>query len=180
MDFNKILESVLKDPKTLEVISNKVGLASGDTKWEISKALPILLGQLEKNSKDSSKLELMKNALGKKHDWNILNNLSDWIDLKDWWKIIGHIFGRDSANIERKLWNWNVLKALWPIVMGALWKSVNAKWWEIWDIAWMLSASSKSSNILISFLDKDGDWDIKDDLFKMFINWLKKKFLGGK
>ncbi len=179
MDFSQILEGILKDPKTLETISKKTWLSWGDVKWEITKALPVLLWQLEENSKDSSKLEELKKAIEKKHSGDILKKISD-IDLDDGAKIIGHIFGKGSAKTESKLGSWNVLKALWPIVMGALWKSVNAKWWWVESILWALSGSSKTSNILVSFLDKDWDGDIKDDLFKMLINWLKKKFLGWK
>jgi hypothetical protein len=144
------------------------------------KALPLILEWLEENTKDLSKLEALKKAIDKKHSWDILEKVWN-IDLEDWWKIISHIFWSKKTDIEKKVGNSNVLKALWPIVMGALWKSAKEKWWNLEAIIWVLSWSwKKSSWILVAIFDKDGDWDYKDDLFKMLLNWIKKFFISKK
>ena len=178
MDINNVLESVLKNPEFLDVISKKTWLEKKQAKWEIAKALPLILEWLEENVKDPNKLESLKTALEKKHSqwfWDKFWN----IDLEDGWKIISHIFWDKKNDIEKKVGNTDVLKALWPVVMWALGKSAKEKWGSLEAIIWVLSWSSKKSSwILVAIFDKDGDWDYKDDLFKMILNWIKRKFLG--
>ncbi len=177
MEINDILGEVLKNPKSLEVLSKKTWLSTNDTKSSIAKALPMILSQLEKNASDSTQKWLLAQAIEKKHSWEILDNLEK-LDLNDWDKIISHLFWWEKSKIEKKVWNSSVLKALWPIVLGALWKKAKLSNSWVWNILWTLSWSSKWVNsILVWFLDKNGDWDIKDDLFRMVLNWIKRKFL---
>ena len=181
MDLTNVLQDLLKDPKTLETISKKTWLSWNSTKKEIAKVLPSILEQLEENTKDDSKIEWLKNAIEKKHNGSIFDNLEENLDLNDWAKIANHIFWDKLKNVEKLGANKEVLSALWPIVLWALWKTAKAKWWDsLQAIISVLSGTWKKSSILVAFLDKNWDWEIKDDLIRMLINWVKKFFLGKK
>ncbi len=177
MDLTSVLWDILKNPKTIETISKKTWLSGDNTKQAIAKALPSILEQLEKNTQDKTKLEWLKKAIETKHSWDVLENIWEKLDLSDWTKIISHIFWNNLSSIEKKVWNKEILSALGPIVMWALWKTSKAKWWDISSIIWVLTWSSKNSNILVAFLDKNWDWKIQDDLIRIFINWIKKFFV---
>jgi hypothetical protein len=65
-----------------------------------------------------------------------------------------------------------VLSALAPIVMWALWKANSETWKKAWDL---LSSDWIIMKMATSFLDKDWDWSITDDLFDMAMNFVKWK-----
>ena len=169
MDLNGMLTDMLKD-KAINAIADKTGLDSDSAKSMTAKALPLLLSALKKNSEDPEKWESLEKAVSW-NDGSILNNLWD-VDLKDWSKILWHIFWDKKADVEKEIWNSNILSALAPMVMGALWKANSDSGSKTSDLLSNDWAVMKMAN---SFLDKDWDGDIKDDLL-----WMAMWFLKGK
>ena len=167
MDLSSMMTDLLKD-QAIKAISEKTGLDMWSSKSMAAKALPMLLWALKNNSNNAEK----KASLEKAVEWNdgsILDNLGN-LDLKDWGKILGHIFGDKKAEAEKEVWNASILAALAPMVMGALWKANSGTGKKAWDLLsedWMLMWFAKK------FLDKDWDWDITDDLMAMAM----KKFM---
>jgi hypothetical protein len=70
----------------------------------------------------------------------------------------------------------DMMKILAPLVMGSLGKAKKEGWLDASAIAWLVTGASKNSSMLTMFLDKNGDGDVKDDLLKMGMNYLKGKF----
>jgi hypothetical protein len=98
-----------------------------------------------------------------------LDNLGN-IDLKDWGKILGHIFWDKKAEAEKEAGDSSILAALAPMVMWALWKAnsqTGKKSSDLLSEDWMLMWFAKK------FLDKDWDGSITDDLMWMAM----KKFM---
>ena len=168
MDLSGIMTDLLKD-QAIKAISEKTGLDLSNSKDLASKALPILLWALKKNSEDWVKKESLEKAV-KWNDGSILDNLEN-IDLKDWWKILGHIFWDKKEEIEKEVWDKSILSALAPLVMWVLWKANSDSWLSATDI---FSKDSTLNKLATSFLDKDWDCYIKDDLMWMAMWFMKK------
>ncbi len=168
MDINRMLWELLKD-QAIKAISKKTGLDEGSAKSMASKALPLLLWALKKNAWDPEKSKWLEKAV-EKHNWEVLDNL-DNVDLQEWEKILGHVFGDSKKEVEEKVWNKWVLEVLAPIVLSALWKANTETWKKSKDLLaddWVIMWLAKS------FLDKDNDWSIADDLFWMAMSFMKK------
>jgi hypothetical protein len=93
----------------------------------------------------------------------LYTNLSN-IDLKDGSKILWHIFWNKKEEVEKEIWNTDILSALAPIVMWFLWKA-NSNTGSSANS--LLSWDSDIMKIAGSFLDKNWDWNVKDDLLWM-------------
>ena len=167
MDLSDMMTDLLKD-QAIKAISKKTGLDENSAKSMAGKALPMILWALKENLKDENKKKWLEKAL-EKHDGSILDNL-DNIDLNDWEKILGHVFGDKKKEIEEKVGNKSVLAALAPIVLETLWK---AKKESNLDLSNLLSDDWIVMNIARKFLDKDWDGQIMDDLLWMAM----KKFM---
>ena len=168
MDINGMLWELLKD-QAIKAISKKTGLDEKSAKSVASKALPLLLWALKKNASDPEKAKWLEKAV-EEHNWEVLDNL-DNIDLGEWEKILGHVFGESKQEVEAKVWHKWVLQALAPIVLSALWKANTETWKKAKDLLsddWVIMWLAKS------FLDRDQDWSIADDLFDMAIGFMKK------
>ncbi len=168
MDINGMLWELLKD-QAIKAISKKTGLDESSAKTMASKALPLLLGALKNNANDPEKSKGLEKAV-EKHNWEVLDNL-DNIDLGEWEKILSHVFGDSKKEVEEKVGNKWVIQALAPILMSALWKANTQTWKNAKDLLsddWVIMWLAKS------FLDKDHDWSIADDLFWMAMSFMKK------
>ncbi len=168
MDLNNMMTGLLKD-QAIKVIAQKTGLDFDTSKKIASKALPTLLKTLKDNANNPEKKESLEKAV-EKNDGSILDNLEN-IDLEDGKKILWHIFWDKKEEVEKEVWNKWVLEALAPIVMWVLWKANSATWKKASDL---LSEDGIIMSLAKSFLDKDNDWEIMDDLMWMamnFINW---------
>lgn len=168
MDLNNMMTEMLKG-KAIDTISEKVGLDSSSSKSMVAKALPMLLWALKNNSNDPEKKESLEKAV-EWNDWSILDNLSS-LDLKEGNKILWHIFWDKKEEIENEVWDKNILSALAPLVMWTLWKANSASW----ESANSLLSADWLMDMATSFLDKDWDGDVKDDLLSMIMWFFKKK-----
>jgi hypothetical protein len=167
MDLWSLVSDLLKD-QAIKAISKKTGLDEASAKSIAAKAMPALLWALKKNASDPKKAESLEKAV-EKNDGSVLDNLES-VDLEDWEKILGHVFGEDKEKIASQVGNKSVLAALAPMLMWALWKANSVTWKKAWDL---LSSDWTIMKMATSFLDKDWDWSITDDLFDMAM----KKFV---
>ncbi len=168
MDLSNIMSEMLKD-KIIDKISEKSWTDINSSKKMVAKALPLILWALKDNSNDPEKKESLEKAV-KKNDGSVIDNLG-LLDLEDGNKILWHIFWDKKENVEKEVWDKKILSALASLVMWALWKANSSSW----DSASSLLSSPWLMNIATSFLDKDWDGDIKDDLLWMAMWFFKKK-----
>ena len=187
MDITSMLVDQLKG-QAMKQIANKVW--GGDnvmTSQLMAKALPMIMGQLEKNAQDPAGAEALDAALAK-HDGSILRH-AEQADPAEGSKILGHIFGNKEAAIEQIAQETGaspeqsagVMSMLAPLVMGAMGQEKKSAGLSASGISSMLSGSSKSSNMLGMFLDQDGDGDFdKSDAMKFGMGYIKKKIFGGR
>jgi len=169
MDINWMLGSLIKD-QAIKAIAKKTGLDENSAKDMAAKALPMLLGALKNNAIDPKKAEGLEKAV-EQHTGEVLSN-PDKIDLGEWAKILGHIFGDSKKEVEEKVGNKSVLEALAPMVMWALWQANTETWKGAKDLLsddWVVMGLAKA------FLDKDKDWSIMDDVMWMAMGFMKWK-----
>jgi len=168
MDINWILGDLLKD-QAIKIISEKTGLDKEKTKEIAWKALPLLLWALKNNVSDPKKSVWLEKAV-EKHTGEVLSN-PEKLDLNEWAKILWHVFWESKKEVEEKVGDKSVLEALAPLVMWALWEA-NSKTWK--TAKELLSDDGIVMWIAKTFLDKDKDWSIIDDVFDMAIWFMKK------
>ncbi len=187
MDLTALLVDQLKGQAINQIAKKVWGGDSVMTSQLMAKALPMIMGQLEKNSQDPAQAEALDAALAK-HDGSVLDNV-EWADLDDGNKILSHIFGNKQEAVDQIAketgaspeQSAGVMSMLAPLVMGAMWKEKKSAGLSASGITSMLAWSSKSSNMMGMFLDQDGDGDFdKKDAMKFGMNYLKKKFFGGR
>lgn len=100
------------------------------TKTAIGSGLGAIIGGLAKNAAEPQGAESLLNAVTKKHDGGILDDVGGFLgmgDAIDGGKILGHVFGDDTANVESQVAKAagvdqsmisKLLPMLAPMVMG--------------------------------------------------------------
>lgn len=106
------------------------------TKTAIGSGLGAILGGLAKNASEPQGAESLFNAVNKKHDGGILDDVGGFLgmgDGMDGGKILGHVFGDNKANVESQVAQAagvdqsmisKLLPMLAPMVMGWIGKKV--------------------------------------------------------
>lgn len=172
-DITQILGKILTE-KGIQNIAKQINLDEKTTGKIAQTALPIILKQLADNTKDNTQSKKLDKALENK------TNTPDNINISEWEKMIKHIFS-DTTQVEKRIASKikvdkndtvKVLSALAPLIMWALWVW-KKQWLDIKNI-WSILESASKNKLVISFLDSDKDGDIKDDLLKIGIKFLKK------
>jgi hypothetical protein len=183
MDISNMILANLKG-KALEEITKSVWGNNAATKAIAAKALPMLLGQLEKNSQDESQADALNKALD-------AHTGASKIDVADGMKIFGHLFWHDSdSTVEAvakaagasKEESAGVMGALSSVLMETLWDQKKAAGgFSTGDLMKLLSGTGKDVDILGMVMDQDGDGDFdKNDAMKFGMKWVKNKLLGKK
>lgn len=175
MDLQGIFSQAITDKVTKE-IATKIGIDESTAGAALGTVLPKLLGQLGKNAQTEEWSEAIDTALDKWHNTPDLK-----LDMADGAKILGHLFGNSSQkSLEQQVAqnsgldeakSSDLLKLASSFMMENLGKAKNEGNLKKEDMGGMLSLAT-------TFLDKDGDGDIKDDLLGMGLNMLKNKFFG--
>ena len=174
MDIKQMLMNGVQD-KIVEQIAAKTGLSWAMSKNAIKAALPMIMWKLSQNADTDEGKQSLDAALEK-------HTNEENIDENEWTKILGHLFGNDTSKVSEavavKAWVTNeqassITSMLTASVMWKLWAEKKA--WN--DVATELQNDSMAKWMLTSFLDKDGDGDIKDDLMAKGMDFLKKKFM---
>jgi len=190
--MSNILQGLLKDA-IVNKISQSLGQDSGKTKSAMEGLLPAILGGLAKKSAKKEEADLLSKVLEKDHDGSILDNLDGFLgDIKSGKgdKILGHVLGSKSDLLAQmvgektglgKEQTGKLMETLAPLVMGAVGKEAKEKGALGSNLGDLLQGAVKKfagneelKKLAFSFLDKDGDGDIKDDLLDMGKKYLKK------
>ena len=161
-------------------IGQRIGASQDQTSQAIQAALPVILGQLTRNSQSSGAAEGLAKAIAKDHDGSILDNLGGFLgqavsDRDD--RMMGHIFGNRRQNVEQQLGKaagldsgamGKLMATLGPMVMGAIGKSQQqGGGGGLGGLADLLGqerqrAESKGTGfgVVDKLLDADGDGDV--------------------
>lgn len=139
MGLEDILSSALGGG-AMGQIASRLGTDEGSAQKAVSAALPALLGRLKDNAENPEQGQALANAL-KDHDGGVLDNLGGLFGGTDSGlaavgpKILGHVFGGDTSNVNNLVAKESgldmgkaagLLGMLAPLVMGALGKAGGA------------------------------------------------------
>ena len=177
-------------------LASQVGGNEGEVKNGVMAALPAMLAALGKNTGTEKGAEELNNALEKKHDGSILDNLSGYLsnpDLKDGAGILNHLFGNQTSNVANAVsqssgldtnGSMKMLQMLAPILMGILGQqkkqnNLDAK--GLGNLTSMLASNFGSEagtsgimETVTNLLDANKDGNVVDDIMGMV-----GKFFGG-
>ena len=177
-------------------LASQVGGNEGEVKNGVMAALPAMLAALGKNAGTEKGAEELNNALEKKHDGSILDNLSGYLsnpDLKDGAGILNHLFGNQTSNVANAVsqssgldtnGSMKMLQMLAPILMGILGQqkkqnNLDAK--GLGSLTSMLASNFGSEagasgimEAVTNLLDANKDGNVMDDIMGMV-----GKFFGG-
>ena len=177
-------------------LASQVGGNEGEVKNGVMAALPAMLAALGKNAGTEKGAEELNNALEKKHDGSILDNLSGYLsnpDLKDGAGILNHLFGNQTSNVANAVsqssgldtnGSMKMLQMLAPILMGMLGQQkkqnkLDAK--GLGNLTSMLASNFGSEagasgimEAVTNLLDANKDGNVMDDILGMV-----GKFFGG-
>ena len=177
-------------------LASQVGGNEGEVKNGVMAALPAMLAALGKNAGTEKGAEELNNALEKKHDGSILDNLSGYLsnpDLKDGAGILNHLFGNQTSNVANAVsqssgldtnGSMKMLQMLAPILMGMLGQqkkqnNLDAK--GLGNLTSMLASNFGSKagasgimEAVTNLLDANKDGNVMDDIMGMV-----GKFFGG-
>ena len=192
------LEALLRllQGQDLGNLASQVGGNEGEVKNGVMAALPAMLAALGKNAGTEKGAEELNNALEKKHDGSILDNLSGYLsnpDLKDGAGILNHLFGNQTSNVANAVsqssgldtnGSMKMLQMLAPILMGILGQqkkqnNLDAK--GLGNLTSMLASNFGSEagtsgimETVTNLLDANKDGNVVDDIMGMV-----GKFFGG-
>ena len=177
-------------------LASQVGGNEGEVKNGVMAALPAMLAALGKNAGTEKGAEELNNALEKKHDGSILDNLSGYLsnpDLKDGAGILNHLFGSQTSNVANAVsqssgldsnGSMKMLQMLAPVLMGMLGQqkkqnNLDAK--GLGNLTSMLASNFGSEagasgimEAVTNLLDANKDGNVMDDIMGMV-----GKFFGG-
>ena len=178
-------------------LAEQVGGNEGQVKNGVMAALPAMLTALSKNTGTEKGAQELNNALEKKHDGSILDNLSGYLsnpDLKDGAGILNHLFGSQTSNVANAVsqssgldsnGSMKMLQMLAPVLMGMLGQqkkqnNLDAK--GLGNLTSMLASNFGSEagasgimDVVTNLLDANKDGNVMDDIMGMV-----GKFFGGK
>ena len=179
-------------------LASQVGGNEGQVKNGVMAALPAMLTALSKNTGTEKGAQELNNALEKKHDGSILDNLSGYLsnpDLKDGAGILNHLFGNQTSNVANAVsqssgldtnGSMKMLQMLAPILMGMLGqqkKQNNLDAEGIGNLTSMLASNFGSEagasgimEAVTNLLDANKDGNVMDDIMGM----VGKLFGGNK
>ena len=179
-------------------LAEQVGGNEGQVKNGVMAALPAMLTALSKNTGTEKGAQELNNALEKKHDGSILDNLSGYLsnpDLKDGAGILNHLFGNQTSNVANAVsqssgldtnGSMKMLQMLAPVLMGILGQqkkqnNLDAK--GLGNLTSMLASNFGSEagasgimEAVTNLLDANKDGNVMDDIMGM----VGKLFGGNK
>ncbi len=167
-------------------ISKQLGTDPTTTQAAIAAALPMLVGALARNAQDPGKAGALADALGR-HDGSVLDDVAGYLgrgNTGDGNGILGHVLGGRKEAVQTGLGQaagfdptkaGTLLAMLAPLVMGALGKAQRENGLDTGGLADMLgSEQQRAANaapgvmgMLASFLDRDHDGSVMDDIGAM-------------
>lgn len=177
------ITELLKNSGALEQLSGQFGLDNGQVEEIVKGALPEITNSINENTSTEEGLKSFWDALNDHKDAPVeemLTNL-DKVDTEDGEKILGHILGDKQEALTESLSAkqglsaasvGGVLKYLAPVLMAAIGKQAMKPAEKKGDnndlLESMLGKDSSVTKMTKSFLDKNKDGSILDDLFGNF------------
>ena len=201
-----LLEQQLGNDNLMESLTQQIGGADvGQTRNAASGVISALMGAMAKNASNPQGANALANALDSDHDGSVLD---DVIGLLSWKSevqnpkalngagIVNHLLGDRQTNVMDMVSQvsgmdknqvGNLMIKLAPVIMGALGKTKREGGLDIGGLANLLQGtvsqqkqSNPMMNMVTSFLDKDGDGSVVDDLMQSAGKSLLQKLFGGK
>ncbi len=181
-DIINLLKSQLGGNE-LGKLAARLGADSGQVSAAVEVALPMILGQVMKNSRQPEQAEGLRRAIEKDHDGSVLDQLGQFFDKGPSdgdQRLLGHLFSGRQQNVERQLSSnsgldmatvTKLMATLGPLVMGAVGK-VNKQKPDALDSILnqertQLKQKSAGFGLVESLLDSDNDGDVDlSDLMK--------------
>ena len=200
-----LLQGTLSE-SMVEQLSNQVGGADKEkTAAAASGIIATLTGALAKNAQTTEGAASLNNALERDHDGSILNDVIGMLSnqqsqganssMLNGAGILKHVLGNQQGGAVEMISKMSGLDSgktgslmtmLAPVIMGALGKTKRDQGLDMAGIASLLSGTvseekqkNPTMNLITSFLDKNNDGSIVDDVARMgmdmFSNFLKRK-----
>lgn len=191
MNITDLLQGAMGED-LIQNVSKQLNLKPQEASKAVTTAVPLILAGLKKNAETPEGAESLNKALETKHDGSLLDNLSGMLGQKpqeleqDGNGILNHVFGDKIGAVQQGVaaktgLNMGtiakLLPMLAPIVMGFLGKKkrqANVGAGGLGDILGGLigggAPKAKKGGIggfLTSFMDKDKDGNVMDDLMDM-------------
>ncbi len=183
-------------------LTNQMGGASPQqTSNGVQGAMSILMNALAKNAKNPQGASALGTALDRDHDGSILDDVVGFVNgsspinqtkAGNGDGILGHILGGQKSSAIDSLTKMSglnsnqsssLLAKLAPIVLGMLGKQKRSQGLDMSGLGNILNNSAATarkktpqSDLLTSFLDRDGDGSIKDDAARIGFSLLKNLF----
>jgi hypothetical protein len=189
--------------QAVEQISQNVGANQSAVNSAIQLALPMILSGLARNASTPQGAQSLNQALEQDHDGGILDNIGGLGSLifggrdssaqppprqADAGGILGHIFGNNQGQVAQQVsqnsgldmgQTAQILMFLAPIVMGYLGRQKQQQHLDPDGLSGYLGEQqqqiqqSPQSDLLGSFLDRDGDGSSMDDIASMAMNYMR-------
>lgn len=179
-----MLQQRLGNPAAVRQIGAQLGTDDGTTRTAIAAALPMIVGALARNAQDPAQAGALSNTLNRKHDGSILTDVTSHLgqqQFPDGEGILGHVLGARKTSVATGLGQvagldaskaGMLLSMLAPLVMGALGKAQREGGLDAGGLAGMLGGERKQATdaapgvmgMLATFLDRDGDGSVMDDI----------------
>ncbi len=182
-------------------LSNNLGEDQGSTLDAISKAVPLLVSAMARNTRSEDGANALAGALDRDHDGSILENLGGLIDRpeeSDGQGILKHVLGGKREVAEKAVAEksgismesaMKIFQVAAPIVMGMLGKKKKEENLSGGGLASILGsmASSQESDsgesgsgsgigsMITGLLDRDGDGSVMDDIGGMIGGFLSNR-----
>lgn len=200
-----LLQGTLSE-SMVEQLSKQVGGADKEkTAAAASGIIATLTGALAKNAQTTEGAASLNNALERDHDGSILNDVIGMLSnqqsqgannsMLNGAGILKHVLGNQQGGVVEMISKMSGLESdktgslmtmLAPVIMGALGKTKREQGLDMAGIASLLSGTvsaekqkNPTMNLITSFLDKNNDGSIVDDVARMgmnmFSNFLKRK-----
>ncbi|HOO94166.1 MAG TPA: DUF937 domain-containing protein [Proteiniphilum sp.] len=195
MDLSELLNSAIGQ-SIVGSVAGQLGVNENQASSAVSMAIPAILAGMTRNARSQEGAVSLNNALEKKHDGSLLENLSGMLQghtselQSDGDGILGHVFGNNRTAVEQGIAQKSgislskigpLLAMVAPIVMAYLGKEkrqTNTDAGGLGDLLGGLlgGATQQRSgtggglmDMLGGILDKDGDGNPLDDLLGGFL-----------
>ncbi len=193
-DLSSLLNSSI-GKSLINVVTSKMGANPEQAQSALGATMPMILSALAKNASSADGAKGIFDAIMKKHDGSILDNLDEAVTqdevVEDGGGILGHIFGDKTEKVAGAVSQssgmdlssaMNIMKMAAPVIMGYLGRQTrqnNVS--NPMDISNILSgmlggqqAATRHQSFIEKLIDQDGDGSIMDDIAGMGM-----KYLGG-
>lgn len=166
----------------VDELSRQIGADSDKTRDAVSAAVPLLLGALARNARESQGAGALSDALERDHDGSILDDLPAFLVQggggRVGERILQHALGGKQEAVARGVSRSSgldlssvqqLLALLAPIVMGMLGRQQREQGLGADGLAAMLGRESRQAErqtggLVAGLLDADGDGDVLDDV----------------